>query len=103
MSGFHRPDRLPLAPSAKGREVFDESHEGVSSIPLRTACEADLLRHGWQPRPVNLISGVAASRGSNGFSLRTTASWLPHHEALRDTIIPLVRSKGFPPRANDLQ
>ena len=34
-------DQADIAPSAKRREVFGESHEEVSCIPSRTTCEAD--------------------------------------------------------------
>ena len=52
-----------LAPSfAKRREVL-----WVSSIRLRTGCEADFLAYGWQRQR---ISGVTTSRGSNVGLLR---------------------------------
>ena len=44
--GFSPTRQTSLAPSAKHREVFGESHERVSYILLRSACEADFLAYG---------------------------------------------------------
>ena len=69
-SGFHQPGQTLLAPSAKRREVFGESHEGWTSSfqePLvrRTSAPcAHFLAYGWQRQWVD--------RGGGGGSTRTS-------------------------------
>ena len=46
-SGFRQPGgRHSSAPSSERREVFGESHEGISCILPRNACEADFAAYG---------------------------------------------------------
>ena len=48
--GFSPTRQILLAPSAKRREVFDESHEGWAASLLRIARETDFLACGGQRR-----------------------------------------------------
>ena len=51
---------------------------------------------------LNLFSGAATSRDSNGGTTHVTASWVPYHQTLfRDAIIPLVGCEGSPLRRNE--
>ena len=52
---------------------------------------------------IDMLSGVATSKDSNGVTMKLPRGYLTINTiTLGDTIIPLVRSKGFSPRTNDL-